>query len=612
MNYLLLVKYVPDVSMITDCSFDAETGNLRRSTLPGVTNPCDVSAIGLLGKLIRISGDAENKTIALTMGPHTAEASLREALACVADRAWHMSDRRFAGSDTWATADYLSRVVKMIAEEEFGGEPFIIFCGMQSNDGDTAQVPAQLAAALNMPIVDCAFNCEVKNGAAVFSCIADAGSSEVRVEEPSYMVTVSSFEYPAYPEFGRSRWALNEPVKVVDAEAAGIETDGPHNSKTRVVRVFAPEQNTRLRSHITDIDAFAAILLANARKAVHAQSKPFAEYSPSCEKEVWVVAEPGEALQDCTAELLCEARFLAKELGGVCCMVSVSALSGEVETEAASFGADKIYCLADAFNPDYRAAVSAHLARLVEDRKPDIVLFSATQFGRLIAPMTAFVTGNGLTADCTSLRLQKTDDSYELIQTRPALGGNIMAEIRTRNSRTTMTTVRPGVFQAARGGKRQAQVKIINCVAKNMPKIHTKISRAAAGYSLAGDVVFSGGRGLGSKEVFENDLMPLAPLVSRLNSCKAVVGASRAAVDAGFAPRKMQVGQTGKTVSPNLYFCAGISGAVQHTVGIEKSCVIMSVNSDPTAAIFAHSDYYYVGDSALVLRKIRQILEGKL
>jgi len=187
-----------------------------------------------------------------------------------------------------------------------------------------------------------------------------------------------------------------------------------------------------------------------------------------------------------------------------------------------------------------------------------------------------------------------------------------MAEIRTRNSKTTMTTVRPGVFQAARGGGRRALVEKISCEPNNMPKIHTKISLAAAGYSLTGDVVFSGGRGLCSKDVFENDLMPLAPLVSRMNSCEAVVGASRAAVDAGFAPRKMQVGQTGKSVSPNLYFCAGISGAVQHTVGIEKSCVIMSVNSDPTAPIFAHSDYYYVGDSALVLREIRRILEGKL
>ncbi|ARN58005.1 FAD-binding protein [Sedimentisphaera salicampi] len=615
MNFILLVKYVPDVSRITDSSFDSETGNLRRASLPGITNPEDISAISLAKRIADRKADGSDKFIALTMGPAPASKALYEALSLAADKAFHLQNSRFAGADTWATAEILTKAIKKIAREEFGDEPYAVAGGMQSCDGDTAQVLPQTAAALNLPIISYAFDGDYRDRRFHFSCIKEGGDVFLSTGEKSFVLTVSSFEYPLYPSFSRSRWARVQPHKRLTAEMIGLEGSGMSNSLTKVVKIFRPKENQRKQEHITSLKEFSELIVQSCKKKHRRESAGrFVDYKPTNSSEVWVVCEPSDKLEECTAELLAEARKLASEIGGVCCLAAFDSPDQKFAEKAARAGADKIYRLPNCGVNENRERQGRMLGELVNSKKPKIVMFSATLFGRVAAPICAYITGSGLTADCTSLHLEKkSDGGFELIQTRPALGGNIMAQIKTINSTTSMATVRPGRFTAAISDQ-ERQCELVDFPAA-LVKDRDIAVESQSGSKVSDfncDVIISAGRGLASKENFEETILPFKKVLELSCSCSAAAGASRAAVEHGFADRNLQIGQTGKTVSPSLYIAAGISGAVQHIVGIEKSSVIMSINSDPGCPIFAQSDYYYVGDAVQSLNKIRGFLESML
>ena len=615
MNCILLTKYVPDITRITDSSFDSITGNLKRATLPGVTNPDDISAMSLLDRLLKSKGDKTNNVIALTMGPADAVNALYDALSTVADKAYHLIDKLFAGSDTWATAQFLTKAIKQIAQNEFHGEPYIVVAGMQSCDGDTAQVPPQVAAGLGVPVVSYALTGEIDDGKFNFSCIAQGGDCCLAVGEESFMLTVAPNRFPIYPSFCRARWAKQQQIHNINAEQLGVSESGIQSSRTRVINIFRPEGNKRKHKHIKSIEELAEIIYENATASQTQNcAEDFIEYRPDNQQEVWVVAEPSGKLANCTSQLLAEARKLASELGGVCCCLCFGDVAGDFIGDAAIAGADKVYRIANSESKQSPTILGHYIAELISAGKPNIVLFGATLFGRVVAPIAAYKTGNGLTADCTGLELR--DDKTgtpELIQTRPALGGNIMASIRTIYFAVSMATVRPGRFNAIKS-KAQRQCEVVEYLATEItaPDIEV-VSESINTFEedFTGDIIISGGRGLGSKDNFKKCLVPVKKALENACNCTVTLGASRAAVEAGFTQRHMQVGQTGKTVAPNLYISVGISGAIQHIVGIDKSCVIISINNDPTSPILMHSDYYYIGDAVQSLQKIQIFLEGK-
>ena len=269
----------------------------------------------------------------------------------------------------------------------------------------------------------------------------------------------------------------------------------------------------------------------------------------------------------------------------------------------ARYGANKVILVDDPALETYMTEpYTRALAAVVEQFKPDIMLYGATAIGRDLAPRVSARVHTGLTADCTSLAVQ--EESKNLLMTRPAFGGNIMATIVCREHRPQMATVRPGVMQRinpiadascpvekfAVAGLAEGKNVIIQEVIK---KISEKMDIQDA------KVLVAGGRGLGGPENF-------AMLQALADALGGSVASSRACVDAGWCDKELQVGQTGKTVRPNLYIACGISGAIQHLAGMEESDVIIAINKDATAPIFDVADFGVVGD---VMKIVPQFTE---
>lgn len=267
----------------------------------------------------------------------------------------------------------------------------------------------------------------------------------------------------------------------------------------------------------------------------------------------------------------------------------VTGLAGKL----ARYGADKVIAVDDPALEIYMTEPYAKaLTAVVQAKKPEIVLYGATAIGRDLAPRVSARVHTGLTADCTGLAIQ--DDTGHLMMTRPAFGGNIMATILCPEHRPQMATVRPGVMQrqnAVDGAQCPVEEFKVDGLAdsKNVEivDIIKKVSERMD--IMDAKVLVSGGRGMGCPENFKM-LEDLAGILG------GTISASRASVDAGWQPKDRQVGQTGKTVRPNLYIACGISGAIQHLAGMEESDVIIAINKDETAPIFEVADFGVVGD----------------
>lgn len=323
-------------------------------------------------------------------------------------------------------------------------------------------------------------------------------------------------------------------------------------------------------------------------------------------KGVWVFAEQRRGkLQGVSLELLGEGRKIADALSTELSAVLIgNNIAGEAQTLIAH-GADKVYLADDPvlkdFNDDSYGNI---LTGLIEKENPEILLSGATFIGRSFIPKVAARLKTGLTADCTSLGL----DGRNLLQIRPAFGGNIMATIVCPNRRPQMATVRPKVFKKpAPQSDREGNITNV-LVPKDIP-LRTKVLEFVKDLSSSiniseADIIVSGGRGLGDSKNFRL----LEELAEALGGA---IGASRAAVDAGWISYPHQVGQTGRTVSPKIYVACGISGAVQHLVGMQSSDIIIAINKDPNAPIFKVATYGIVGDLfeviPLLIKKIKEV-----
>lgn len=312
-------------------------------------------------------------------------------------------------------------------------------------------------------------------------------------------------------------------------------------------------------------------------------------------KNVWVFVELREGhIAPVVLELLGEGKKLAQGLGGKLCAVVLSdGADASPAEQLGEYGADVVYSVDSPLLAKYTTdGFTTALTELIRNERPEILLFGATHIGRDLAPRLAARINTGLTADCTSLALD--EETKDLMQTRPAFGGNLMATIRCPERRPQMATVRPGVMDKAACDKtRKAELirvaptltaedirtEVIETVVKKLAEIPLTEAR----------VIVSGGLGLGGPEGFAL----LRRLADRLGG---TVGSSRAAVDAGWIDPTRQVGQTGTTVKPDVYIACGISGAIQHLAGMKESKLIVAINTNPDAPIFEVADYGLVGD----------------
>jgi len=310
-------------------------------------------------------------------------------------------------------------------------------------------------------------------------------------------------------------------------------------------------------------------------------------------KDVYVFVEQREnKIQSVAIELLGKARELADELGEKVVAVLLGYNIQSKAKELIACGADKVLCVEDDALEYYMTEpYTQAITQIVKSRNPDIFLFGATTIGRDLGPRLSARIGTGLTADCTGLAIS---EEKELLMTRPAFGGNLMATIICKEHRPQMSTVRPGVMRTKpKDETRQGEIEMVKVdFDKSKFKVrileNVKEEKSLIDITQA-DILVSGGRGVGCVEGFEA-LSDLAKVLG------AEVSASRAMVDAGLIPQERQVGQTGKTVRPDVYFALGISGAVQHLAGMEESEYIIAVNKDKGASIFNVADLGIVGD----------------
>jgi electron transfer flavoprotein alpha subunit len=323
-------------------------------------------------------------------------------------------------------------------------------------------------------------------------------------------------------------------------------------------------------------------------------------------KGVWVFAEQREGvLQKVSLELLGKGRELAETLGVSVTAVLLGDQVKDLAQELIYFGADEVLLAEDPLLKLYSTEPYTKVfSQVVNERKPEIVLFGATALGRDLAPRVSARVHTGLTADCTSLDID--EETKNLLQTRPAFGGNIMATIICPDFRPQMSTVRPGVMiKLERDESRQGE--IINCptdlVASDMNvEIIEVVKETKEKINIEdANVLVSGGRGLSNKENF----VILNGLAKEL---KGIVSGSRAVVDAGWIERDRQVGQTGKTVRPVLYLACGISGAIQHLAGMEESDYIVAINKNASAPIFDVADLGIIGDVNKIVPALEEAL----
>jgi electron transfer flavoprotein alpha subunit len=310
-------------------------------------------------------------------------------------------------------------------------------------------------------------------------------------------------------------------------------------------------------------------------------------------KGVWVIAEHYKnKVHDVAFQLLGKGKELADELKVNLTLVLLGHGFDEDLEEFGNYGADEVIYVSSKILKNYYSDLYVKtLAELISERKPEIILIGATPTGRDFAPRVAKRLNAGLTADCTGLAIE--EDSGNLLQTRPTFGGNIMATIRTPTSRPQMATVRPGIFKTPEKTAKKPKITKIEKEYKekdSVTKIVKIITREKKQINLEdAEIIVSGGRGVGSKEGFKI----IKDLADALG---AEVGGSRVTVELGWVDHDRQVGQTGKTVSPKLYIACGISGAIQHIVGMQSSDIIVAINRDPNASIFKVAHYGIVGD----------------
>ena len=334
-------------------------------------------------------------------------------------------------------------------------------------------------------------------------------------------------------------------------------------------------------------------------------------------KGVFVFAQQVDnKLNGIALELVGKGKDLAKDLGTEVTAVLIGSDVMSLTKELAEYGADRIIVVDDPELKEYRTEPYAHaLAEVIKKYKPEIMLVGATAIGRDLGPRVSARIHTGLTADCTQLEIGdfpinpipgREQLHNQLLMPRPAFGGNTIATIACPNFRPQMATVRPGVMQKAeRVEGAQAVIEEFNpgFVPNNKYVEILDIVKAVSDVEdiMDAKILVSGGRGVGSAENFKL-LDDLAEALGGTVSC------SRAVVDAGWKSKDLQVGQTGKTVRPHVYFAIGISGAIQHLAGMEESDIIIAINKDETAPIFDVADYGIVGD----LNKILPALTEKI
>jgi electron transfer flavoprotein alpha subunit len=609
LHIVVCVKHVPDAS---DIRFDPITLNLIREGVPSIVNPFCLNAIE---EAVRLKEKFGATVTAVAMGPLQAQEGLREALAMGVDQAVMVSDREMAGADTLATSYTIWRSIATIAQRK----PFdLILTGKVAIDGETGQVPPGLAVRFNIPIISNVTKIEelnLESKTIVAKHRFDDGIETVKARLPAVLTMTEEVNKPR--KFTVEGMLKAKRAQIEIWNKATIDADsnllGLKGSPTIVKKVFPPPG--RKQGEIFDGTkdpkqaaewlvkklAEAHVFDTAGQTAGKSTSQPQPENGTVNETtgngkygEVWVFVEHfhGKPVQ-VSWELLGEGRRLSNIYGTKLGAVVIGNGVDHLAKEALVHGADKVYVVEDERLEDYRTQPYAvALEEAVRKFKPEALLVGGTIRGRDLAGSAATFLETGLIADCTALDVDVETGTF--LGTRPDYGGNLMSTIICPKHRPTMASVRPRVMKSL-PPEEGTDGEIIRVNPNlNTDDLNTEVTEFVpierVGIRLEdAQIIVSAGRGLGSAK----NLTLVQELADVLH---AQVGASRAAVRAGWLTPDHQVGQTGFTVRPRLYVAVGISGAIQHIVGIMNVDYIVAINRDPEAPIFKMANFGVVGD----------------
>ncbi|MCG3109129.1 Protein FixB [Metallosphaera sp. J1] len=581
---IVSIKQVPDAD---DLRVDPVTNTLVREGVPAVVNPPDLHAIE---EAVRLKEKYGGKVTVITMGPPQGEQALRDALAMGADDAYLITDRTMAGADTWATSYTLFKAI-----QKLGGADLYLF-GRRAVDGETEQVGPQTAKWLGIPVIGYVKEVKEVNERHVVA-VKSTEVEEVTMESPipAVLTIMDTANKPREPDINSLIRAKSAKIVKFSKDDIGAEPNkiGLAGSPTKVIKVHPPPRTRNPEIRKASEPGAIDWLAEKIRESLKEDSSSTAQYVKPQPKvkvqgEVWVYVDHVSGTPNLASfEIMAEARRIADlmstKLGAVIVGDSVDSL---VELSF-KHGADKVYhAVTRGYNYYDNDVFTMALSKVIQKYKPEAVLFPGTRNSRELASTTAITVNTGLIADCTSFEV---DDKGVLNSTRPDFGGKEMSTIICPNSRPVMVTVRPGVFRPIRlEGKGEVIREEIEDLFTRFKVLDRKALEKRNVLAEA-EVVVGVGRGIRDP----SNIKMIEELASKLGG---VVGVTKPLADSGWYPKDRQVGQTGTTIRPKLYIAVGISGAVQHLVGISGARKVIAINNDPEAQIFGNADYGLIGD----------------
>jgi len=636
MDIIVFAKYVPNIDRIPANAWDYEKGTLLRSRLQMHFNSYDQVALNMALSIRQQRSDVRIKV--LSMGPLSATDMLKEAIAYGADQAFLLTDKKFAGADTIATAYTLSEGIKYLQSTGEISHEYAVICGMQSPDGDTAQVPAQVAYYLDAPLYPYVTDLTMNDKEFSFHCLNTVGAMTITTSQFPLVATATKLykKLAFYVSLDDMVRANNTPISLITVDDMSLDVNriGLSGSKTRVIKIFSPEKQEKERkvldsrkdnfkSEITDIIRSQIRLFGQSAEqtdsgAASEQLDTSASYySGDCVSLCEIV---DGRLSQSSLEISCRCVQLAQQLGVNAMAVIVSKTDVEVAQILQTYGITKVVFIENLDEDSICVHDRARaIAAVLKDLKPQIVIASATLTGRVIAPYISAELNSGLTADCSALELRdavlkKETYSNILHQTRPALGGNIMATIVSIYDNTEdyvppqMATVRPGVLDAVEAPAESCEVVTVSALPYKLNFSETYMPHQVQQDDEQADltsfeVIVCVGNAVDTPESVDQIIRPFCRQLERVLNTPVGLGCTRAIVDKGILPHNHQIGQTGVVIKPKLYIGIGVSGAIQHKIGMEQAEMILSINTNPEAPLNSFSDVVFLGDYEKVIEQ---------
>ncbi len=600
MKIAVCIKQIPVIARVR---FDHETRTIVREGVPLEVNSYDLLAVSAAVKLV---GEHGGEVTALTMGPPQARDALVQCLALGADHAVLLTDRAFAGADTLATARALALALQ-------AGEYDLILCGKHSLDAETGQVGPEVAELLSMPQVTSVRGLRYDAGRGVVAAEreTDDGLETVEVPLPALLACGDGIAEEEWPGPEQLEAAKAKAIREVTAADLSQDTSifGTPGSPTwvdaiesfesaRQPQVFDDEDvQTNVTRLVEALEARG--LFSGWGETPDDEKTGQARFPKNPYDAIWVVAEEdGEGvLRPVTFELLGVAGKLAAQSDRAVAAVVIGHGVERHVPELAAHGADLVFT---ADHPGLEQYATLPFTRVLADavaaRRPYALLLPATVNGRDLAARLAARLGVGLTGDCIDLAI---NDAGQLVQYKPAFGGNIVSPILSRTM-PQMATVRPGMLaRAPRDDSRTAVTDELEIVedALDDPVTVVSVEREGGGEGARlydAEVVVGIGMGVGEPDNYQ-------PVYDLAEALDAAVAATRNVTDLGWLPKQQQVGITGKAIAPKLYVAVGISGNLNHMVGVLRAGTVVAINTRARAFIFRSCDYGIVGDWAEVV-----------